>query len=415
MRLILFLALRQLWDRKLLNTIALLGVSLGVLVLIAMNGIMQGFQMKFKGEILRVSPYVTVYDRQLGATAVPATGSSGQGPTALEVLHLQPADKSARIKQPFVWVDILQSMPEVDAACPVLAGQVILQRGTQERGIDLRGILPAKQDACTPISGYVQEGDWTGLSTTMNSIALGTAAAEKLGARLGDTLRIKGQDVVLKIVALYDSGIPPIDQTRGYVHLSTAQRVLRRPQEVNRLEVRLKDAEESNQMAQRFERLLQYESESWQKANANFLGIFAIQNMIVWMVVGAILIVGGFGILAIQIMIVLQKTKDISILRSVGFRRSDILWLFLIQGAIVSLLGALLGDLLGWRIVEFLGQLQIKQEGLVKSNTFLVYKDPRMYGFGILFAMVTGIFASLLPALRGSKVEPVDVLRGQVG
>lgn len=415
MRLILFLALRQLWDRKLLNSIALLGVSLGVLVLIAMNGIMQGFQMKFKGEILRVSPYVTVYDRQIGASDVPAVGSAVQGPTALEVMHLQPADKSARIKQPFVWVDILQSMPEVEAACPVLAGQVILQRGTQERGMDLRGILPTKQDACTPISGYVQEGDWTGLSTTMNSIALGTAAAEKLGARLGDTLRIKGQDVVLKIVALYDSGIPPVDQTRGYVHLSTAQRVLRRPQEVSRLEVRLKDAEESNQMAQRFERLLQYESESWQKANANFLGLFAIQNMIVWMVVGAILIVGGFGILAIQIMIVLQKTKDISILRSVGFRRSDILWLFLIQGAIVSLLGALLGDLLGWRIVEFLGQLQIKQEGLVKSNTFLVYKDPRMYGFGILFAMVTGIFASLLPALRGSKVEPVDVLRGQVG
>jgi lipoprotein-releasing system permease protein len=134
--------------------------------------------------------------------------------------------------------------------------------------------------------------------------------------------------------------------------------------------------------------------------------------MIIKMVVAAILIVGGFGILAIQIMIVLQKTRDIAILRSVGLRRADILWLFLIQGVIIAALGAALGNLGGWRMVEFLGGLRIRQEGLVRSQTFLVHKDAAYYLYGTIFAIVTGVTASLLPAWRGSRVEPVDVLRG---
>jgi hypothetical protein len=91
--------------------------------------------------------------------------------------------------------------------------------------------------------------------------------------------------------------------------------------------------------SERLERIFGYEAESWQEANANSLSLFVMQNMIANFVIGSILIVGGFGILAIQIMIVLQKQRDIAILRSVGFRRSDILSIFLLQGVIVSLLG----------------------------------------------------------------------------
>jgi lipoprotein-releasing system permease protein len=131
--------------------------------------------------------------------------------------------------------------------------------------------------------------------------------------------------------------------------------------------------------------------------------------------VGAILAVGGFGILAIQIMIVLQKTRDIAILRSYGYRRGDILAIFLLQGGVLAMVGAILGDLLGHQLVTFLGTLKIKQEGLVKSETFLVYDDPKFYVYGVIFALGTGLVASLIPALQGSRVEPVDVLRGQIG
>jgi lipoprotein-releasing system permease protein len=132
-------------------------------------------------------------------------------------------------------------------------------------------------------------------------------------------------------------------------------------------------------------------------------------------VVGAILSVGGFGILAIQIMIVLQKTRDIAILRSVGFHRKDILIVFLLQGVIIAMIGAAVGDIAGHYVIVALSHLKTHQEGLVKSETFLVYDDPRFYWYGAAFALLVGVVASLIPAVRGSRVEPVDVLRGQLG
>jgi lipoprotein-releasing system permease protein len=158
-----------------------------------------------------------------------------------------------------------------------------------------------------------------------------------------------------------------------------------------------------------------HDAEGWLEQNANFLSLFDLQERVVAMVIGTVLIVGGFGILAVQIMSVLQKTRDISILRSVGLRRGDILVGFLMQGAVVALSGATLGCLAGWRTVAFLGTLHVKSEGILKSNVFVVYEDPRFYVYGFGFALVTGITASLLPAWRASKVEPVEVLRGQIG
>ena len=114
-------------------------------------------------------------------------------------------------------------------------------------------------------------------------------------------------------------------------------------------------------------------------------------------------------------MIVLQKTRDIAILRSVGFHRKDILVAFLLQGAIIAAIGAAIGDVGGHYLVTFLGTLKIKQEGLVKSETFMVFEDPVFYVYGTGFALAVGLLASLIPALRASRVEPVDVLRGQIG
>lgn len=418
MRLIFFIALRQLWDRKLLNGIALGGVALGVLVLISMNAVMQGFQQKFKGEILKVSPHVTMYDKELGSQQGILETLLKPAEVAKLVHHQQPSDRVTRIKRPRDLRRELQEMPQVEAACTSLTGQAIVSAGTVDLGVDMRGVVPLEQEACTPLGRYVQSGSWRTLGITPDGIAMGSGVADKLGVKTGDQVRIVapgGLPQNLKVVAIYEAGVPPIDKTRVYVNLTTAQTVLRRADVVGRIELRLWDPFESQKLAMRLERISGYDVESWQEANANFLALFDMQNMIINMVIAAILVVGGFGILAVQIMIVLQKTRDIAILRSVGLRRRDILLIFLIQGIIVAMLGALIGDVAGWQLVEFLGTLKVKTEALVKTSTFLVYKDPMFYLYGTVFALLTGIAASLLPAVRASRVEPVDVLRGQVG
>lgn len=416
-RTIVFVALRQLWDRKLLNGIAVGGVTLGVLTLIAMNGIMQGFQQKFRQSILKISPHVTLYDTELRADAPMLSRLTGVL-VAAHISHQSPSDRQARIKRPHEIVRAVRQLPDVEAAAGSLAGMVLIEYGGKTKSIDLRGIDTREQEKVTPISQYTQSGDFSQLAIASDGVAVGSGVAQDLGLKVGDIVHAAapgGQPLDLKVVAVFEAGVPPVDKARGYALLRTVQTLVGKPDTIGRVELRLRDPDDANRVSERVERIFGYDAESWQEANANFLGLFVMQNMIVRFVIGAILLVGGFGILAIQIMIVLQKQRDIAIMRSVGFRRSDILRIFLLQGMIVALVGGLLGDGLGKVALVQLAKLEVHTEGLVKSDTFLIHEDPSFYLWGIAFALVVGVIASLIPAWRGSRVEPVDVLRGQIG
>lgn len=415
-RVVLFIALRQLWDRKLLNGIAILGVLLGVVVLISINGIMQGFQTKFLENILKISPHVIIFDKQL-RPAPPLLVRYTDDFVAARVSHESPSDRQLRISRPNEIVRALERMPNVSAASTLLTGSAVIALGAKQYPVDLRGIEPAQQDRVTPISQYVKQGSFRPLANG-EGILLGNGVATRIGAKVDDIVTVGsplGLSKSLKVVGIFDSGIPPVDAARVYVSLHDAQTILGKPDVVGRIEVKLADTERAMGMAEQVERMFGYDAESWQETNANFLSLFRQQNTIIGFVVGAILMVGGFGILAIQIMIVLQKTRDIAILRSVGFHRRDILIVFLLQGLVISLIGGVIGDGIGHWVLSALSQLKTRQEGLVKSETFLVYDDPWFYLYGLLFAMAVGLVASFIPAWRGSRVEPVDVLRGQLG
>jgi lipoprotein-releasing system permease protein len=416
-RVVLFIALRQLWDRKLLNGIAVIGVALGVLTLIGINGIMQGFQQKFLGSILKISPHVTVFDKQL-RPAPSLLARYEDTFVAANVSHESPSDRQLRINRPAEIVRAVEQMDGVLGAAGSLVGSAVLALGSKQYPVDLRGIEPTRQDRVTPISQYIVGGSYRALGSSGDGILLGAGVATRIGAKVGDVIACGsplGQKLNLKVVGIFDAGIPPIDNGRVYVTLRSAQILLGKPDIVGRIDIKLADTDRAPQVADRVERMFGYDAESWQETNANFLAIFVQQNTIISFVVGAILAVGGFGILAIQIMIVLQKTRDIAILRSVGFRRADILTMFLVQGAILSLVGAAVGDVVGHYVLVALSNLKTRSEGLVKSETFLVFDDPRFYYYGVGFALLVGIAASLIPAWRASRVEPVDVLRGQLG
>jgi lipoprotein-releasing system permease protein len=417
-RLVLFIALRQIGDRKALNGIAVLGVALGVLTLVTLSAIMQGFQMKFKEEIIKVSPHVTVSDRRIAGESPMLVAYAGTAALAADVAGERPADRVGRVERPYELIGLLESIPDVEAACANLRGQAMLSLGAQAQGVEMRGVKPAEQERCTPLASYVTKGSWDALAAMRDGIVLGSGLATRLGAKVGERVRIAaagGKTESLVVVAIMDVGIPAIDNVRTYVNLSVAQSVLQRTNDIGHLEVRLRKPFESSAFARRIERVTGYESEGWEEANANFLSLFKMQSTIVRMVIGAVLTLGGFGILSMQIMIVLQKTRDIAILRSVGFRRLDILAAVIIQGTIVALLGAAIGDLAGYGLVEFLSGLKVATNATVKSSTFLVYKDPVFYVYGTVFALFVGVLASIIPALRASRVAPVAVLRGLVG
>jgi lipoprotein-releasing system permease protein len=414
MRPVLFIALRHLLARRRQTTVAVLGMALSVAILVGMTGLMTGFEHKFLSETLKVSPHVVVTDEELQAHDPVALRALGKGALAM-LLHERPAERPARIKRPREVVAAALALPGVVAGAQQLIGQSILAFADKTYPVELRGIEPEPQDLVTPVRDYVVRGRYEALSTSSDGILLGVGVADKLGAEVGDKITAAGPQgtrLSLKVVAIFDSGIPPVDKVRAFVTLRTAQAVLLHPDEVNSIGFRLEDTGRAPEMAKVIGALAGYWTESWQEQNANWLGLFALQQTITRLVIFFLLTVASFGILNILIMIVLEKKRDIAILRSVGLTRRQILRIFLLQGTIMGAAGAALGCLLGAALVWGVQRIPVRFEGLIKTDHLQMHVEPWYYLAASAFAVAAGLLASILPSRKAASTEPVDVLRG---
>ena len=417
LRLLLRIALRQIRYRKMLSFIAILGVALGVMALVVMNAIMKGFQERLKEQLIGASAHVALEaERVADDTRLLEGWVPGPGEILAHVSHHAPSDRPARISEPFELARSLEHLPEIEAACPMLFGQLSVSVGARRFQQGVRGILPNVQDRCTPLRRFVTVGRWEDFVHAGDTIFIGSQLAKDLSLTVGDRMTFHLEDGSarsLRISALFETGLYPLDHDVAFMHLNYAQSLLPLKVEVNRIDVRVQQPLAAVEVSQRLRRLTHYKVSSWIERNASSFSLFNLQNTVVGIQILAILTVGGFGILAIQIMIVLQKTFDIAILRSIGLRRRDILLIFMAQGTLLAFLGGLLGDLIGWRFIEFLDSLVDKTKAYSDDAILYMYKDPPSYLYGLLFAMTVGALASFLPAWRGARVEPVDVLRGR--
>src|SRR5262245_26375795 len=189
MRVVLFLALRQLWARKRLNGIAVAGVTLGVATLVGMSGIMLGFRQKFLHNMLRISPHVTVYDRQLRPEA-PLIARAEPVLVATEVAHQVPSDRELRIERPTELARAVERLDGVVAAAPSLGGSAVVSFGSKELPVDVRGIEPRAEERVAPVSPYLVAGRWSAFVAATDGILIGSGVAARIGAHAGDVVRL---------------------------------------------------------------------------------------------------------------------------------------------------------------------------------------------------------------------------------
>jgi len=202
-----------------------------------------------------------------------------------------------------------------------------------------------------------------------------------------------------------------LDQTRVYMNLKTLQTILNKPNEANEIIFKIKDVYKANEIAEKIKRETGYYTESWQKAFRNFLQIFKIQNYITYMIVFAILVVSAFGIFNIIMMTVLEKKRDIAILKALGYEDKDIVKIFVFHGVTIGFFGAIIGCLTGYLLQEFLASVNISIEGIVRTKGFVLDRSPIYFIYGILFAFLFSFSASFYPSYKASKLNPVDIFR----
>jgi lipoprotein-releasing system permease protein len=373
---------------------------------------MEGSQRDFITRIVDASPHVVVQDRYRSPPPQPVDRAFPDAAVALR--GLKPREELRGIRNAKARLAEIDALPGVRAA-PTLRGQVVLRYGGRDVGVALRGIDPVREPLVSKINEDLRAGSLNALYTTANGVIIGSGLADKLGAGMGDTLTAAsptGTILKMKVVGLFHTGIVGIDEGEGLALLKRVQVLQSRPNIVNEIRVRLDDANRAREVAAAIERLVGYRALSWEEANEGILEVLVIRNIIMYTVVGAIMLVAGFGIFNVVSTIVHEKARDIAILKSLGFRDRDIRRIFVVEGLIVGLVGALAGSALGYALCRILGTIRIAVRTMTESTQLPLLYEPTHYLIAAAFAIAAATFAAWLPARRAARLDPVAIVRG---
>ena len=213
------------------------------------------------------------------------------------------------------------------------------------------------------------------------------------------------------MVAFLHTGVAQVDETQAYTLIKTAQILAGQIGLVNAIRIRVERTLEARAAAERIEARTGYKSVSWQEANEDLLSAFEIRNVIMYTVVGAILLVASFGTYNIISTITHEKTRDIAILKSLGFTERMVRRIFLIEAFIIGLAGTVVGWVLGYALSRLLGSIEFKSP-FVDSNYLPIEYSIDHYLLAALVALAASAIAGYLPARKAARVHPVDIIRG---
>ncbi|MBE7493067.1 MAG: ABC transporter permease [Planctomycetes bacterium] len=412
---LLLIARRHLLHNTFRTAVSVLGVSIGVTFMIMLSALMTGFEKKFVTETIEGSPHVIIYDERRQVPDEFASWLGNQSGGIASVEGARPRARPRRIAKPLELVEGLRRMPQVQACAPNVIGTAILTFASRERGVSLQGIEPESQEAVVEIDKYIEGGRIFDLYASGGAVLIGGGIADILGVRRGDIVNVKlrdGDSRPLRCVGVFRTGVTTIDYSRCYTLVSVAQQLLGLGRDVNQIVLRLRDYRAAREVAAQIEGMVGYRTESWQEANENFLSIFVIQQVITYLVTGGIMIVAAFGILNVLVMLVMEKLPEIAMLKSMGYTRRDITMTFFLQGLAIGLVGVLCGCVFGYYLTEFVGSLPIPQRGLIQSEHLTMNNAPALYVIAGGAALAVTMLASVLPALRAGRLDPVETLRG---
>jgi lipoprotein-releasing system permease protein len=410
-----FISIRYLITHARQTLVCIAGVIISVMMFITMSSMMAGFTDKFIIETVESSGHIEVNDEPR-ATQTPILERVEREPNAvLDFVGVKPRDKIEKIRNPMGLIAQIRRLPGVVDAAPIVRGDAVATFGTKTYAFQIHGVDPRAQVSVTTIGEKVTQGAFDRLKKTADGIVLGRGIAITFGIKIDDQITLQsptGGRTIAKVVGIFDTGVTPVDYSRGYMLLSDAQTLLDKKNIINEIVIRTSDYTQARELAAQIEAISGYKTESWQEANENFLKIFRIQQIITYFITGSLMLVAAFGVLNILIMAVLERVNDIAILKSFGFSRNDITQIYIFQGLVIGFIGSAIGVIIGKIAVEGLRRVPIKMEGLIKAEGLLMSEHLSQYVLAFISAMLIVLIAAVYPARRAAKYDPVEVIRG---
>jgi lipoprotein-releasing system permease protein len=389
-----------------------LGIVLGAAFFLGISAMMQGSESDFIRRLIDNSAHITVQDQFRNAQRQPLAELY---PTALIEMHrVKPETETRGIRNYATALEFLRSLPGLKAS-PVLQGEGLVSFAGKDQALALNGIIPADIDTVSMIGSNMAVGTVADLAANPDGIIIGSELARLLSLERGESITLSastGQVHSFKIVGIFHTGRAGFDQSQAFLALKRVQSLLGRANRVNLIAIKLSDPTEARDVATRIEDRLKYKSVSWQEASEDIMSTLALRNIIMYTVVSAVLLVAAFGIYNVISTVVMEKLRDIAILKSMGFHARDIQMIFLTEGMILGGIGSMAGLGLGSLLMVGLGQLHFRFPGTTQFTNMPIDWSPTQFFIAGAFSLLAAMAAAYLPARKASKVRPVDVLRG---
>jgi lipoprotein-releasing system permease protein len=404
-------AIRFLREGRLQTVFIIAGVAIGVAVIVFMSALIAGIQSNLIQRVLSASAHIELLPPKETARPLRQGAQAAVGEVEAAIVQA-PLQRFKSIDQWQAIVAQVRAMPEVLVVAPVAVGSALVVRGSATRAITLTGIEPELYFRIVDLTAKIVRGT-TRLSGS--DILIGTELAIDLGVGVGDKLRVTtgaGAGVassVLTISGVFDLGSKGANLRSTFVALRTAQSLLGLPGGVSSLEVTVRDVYAAETVAQRITSATGVQSDSWIKSNDQFFTAVRAQNTSTTAIRFFVGLSVAFGIASVLAVVVVQKSREIGILRAMGISRGQILRLFLLQGGLLAFGGAVLGIGIGALGLTLWQRLVKNADG---TPLFPLVLDPELFVAAMLLATLTGLVAAFAPARRAARLDPVVAIRG---
>jgi len=411
----LFIGLRYLKAKRkqtfisIITFISVAGVMVGVMALIVVLAVMTGFQEDLRDKILGTNSHIVIT-------------KYGQGITGFNEVAKN-----------------IQSVPDVVAATPFIYSQVMLTSSSNVTGVVVRGIDPLREAKVTRISENMKEGSLDALikegADDAGGIIIGKELAMMLGVFYGEELsmvsplgnmtpvgmvpRVKK----FRVVGIFDSGMYEYDTSLAYISIEDAQAFFNMGDHVTGIEVKVQDFFNAGDTAEKIRDTLDYNYlvRDWMEMNKNIFSALRLEKTVMFIVLLLITLVASFNIISTLIMVVMEKGRDIAILKSMGATSRSIMRIFLIEGMVIGVIGTVLGGaagvLLALNLESMLGYVEDKFGFKILSpDVYYLDRLPVHVDFIDVFlimtaAVIISLFATLYPAWQASRLDPAEALR----
>ena len=409
MNLVIDIAVTHVRSRLRQTLVGLLGVAMGVGFSVIMASLMEGSQRDFVSQLVDSLPHITMNDERRSPPRQPAEDAFD----TIAISGLRTPETRPGIKNPYAIMAELEGWLN-GAVAPSVETRAVIRYAGRDTAASVIGVDPRRERYVSKLPTQVRGGDLDALYKSSNAIIIGDKLAQKTGARIGNTIALasgRGEVMSCTVVALFHSGIAQSDETQAYTLIKTAQILAGQTGIINAMRIRVADIMQAMSVAGRIEAQTGYKSVSWQEANEDLLSAFEIRNFIMYTVVGAILLVASFGTYNIISTITHEKTRDIAILKSLGFTEGTVRRIFLIEALLIGLAGTVLGWVLGYALCSLLGTIEFKSPFMDATHLPLYY-TPKHYALAALVALTASAIAGYLPARKAARQHPVEIIRG---